>query len=373
MGRRPRPRRDRLREQDGAVVVIVALCLVALIGVASLVVDLGGVYFRRVALQNSADAAALAAANACGTNQGVSGAEDEANYFTDANSEGAIVEAGFPTYTPMCDSPYGEVTVQVVQEQPVFFAGVFGSDGDATVRATATAIWGGAGAKEKVAPLMLSKDRLTDCDIPPDDPAAPIVPQPCTFFWDNSSSGNNVTDPALTNAEWGTLDLNMWDIEPTDADTTCGNSTPPDFAEWMFVGFDGELPISAPTTYVCRGQGNFGAAFDKLINDAIVQGLSLYFPVNDPQTQIDKDWFACRPGMDCSVDKYNILGFARLTITDLWKGKKDPELNPCATRLGVELTANARCIEATWTEYTNEGLNPTEGENFGLVPVRLIK
>jgi len=373
MGWRPHRRRAALGDERGAVVVIVVLAMIALVGMTSLVVDLGGVFFRRTALQHAADASALAAANACGTGQGTTGSNAAIAYYTGTNSEGAVLEAGFPTYSPMCDSPFGEVTVEVVQEQPVFFAGIFGSDGDMTVRARATAIWGGAGAKEKVAPLMLSKDRLTDCDIPPEDPDAPVTPQPCTFYWDNSSSNPSIPDPVLTNAEWGTLDLNMWDVEYTDADTSCDNSTPPDFSEWMFRGFDGELPISAPTTYVCRGQGNFGAAFDKLIDDAIALELPLYFPVNDPQTQIDRDWNPCTPGMDCSVDKYNIIGFARLIITDLWRGKKDPELNPCAIRLGITLTANSRCVEATWTEYTNDGLNPTEGENFGLVPVRLVE
>ncbi|MEX0984676.1 MAG: pilus assembly protein TadG-related protein [Actinomycetota bacterium] len=370
MGRRLRPRRDRLREQDGAVVVIVALCIVALIGVASLVVDLGGVYFRRVALQNSADAAALAAANACGTNQGVSGAEDEANYFTNANSEGAIVEAGFPTYAPMCDSPFGEVTVQVVQEQPVFFAGVFGSDGDTTVRASATAQWGGAGAFEHVAPLMISADRLHDCDIPP-EPNEEVIEQICTFFWDNSSSNPNDPNPALTNAEWGTLDLNNWDVATT---VNCNQATPPEFEQWMFQGFPGELPITPPETYVCRGQGNFGNSLNMLIEDAIDDELSLYFPVNDPLTQVDRDGFPCQPGDDCSVDKYNILGFARLTIVQLWSGKQEAESSPCAERLpDFDMTANSRCMQALWTDYSNEGLDPSEGENFGLVPVRLIE
>jgi hypothetical protein len=35
--------------------------------------------------------------------------------------------------------------------------------------------------------------------------------------------------------------------------------------------------------------------------------------------------------------------------------------------------ANARCMVAVWDAYTNEGLNPEGGQNFGVVPVRLIE
>lgn len=49
-----------LREKKGSVVVIVALAMGVLLGFAALVVDVGLLYFNRVALSNAADAAALA-------------------------------------------------------------------------------------------------------------------------------------------------------------------------------------------------------------------------------------------------------------------------------------------------------------------------
>ena len=204
-----------LRDQHGATVVIVALCLVAFVGMTSLVVDLGGVYFRRVALQNSADAAALAAANACGTNKGTTVAEAEATYFTDANSVGAVIVEGFPTYDPMCDAPSGTVTVEVTQQQPTLLRRDLqrgrGRDGVAT----ATAIWGGAGVFQHVAPLMLA-DRLHDCDIPP-EPNEEVTEQICTFFWDNSARTRATpTRPSRTrNGEPSTWTTGTWSRRPT--------------------------------------------------------------------------------------------------------------------------------------------------------------
>ena len=122
---------------------------------------------------NAADAAALAAAQSCGQKEGVGTANAQASQYTVANESGATVASGFPQYFPSCDSPAGLVTVRVTTERPLFFAPVLGFESDTPVATEATASWGGAGIGEKVAPLMLSADRLhsPDCDIPPADPA----------------------------------------------------------------------------------------------------------------------------------------------------------------------------------------------------------
>jgi Flp pilus assembly protein TadG len=57
--RRPIPTLER---QRGVVVIIVALCLVAMVGMAGLALDLGQLFVSKTELQNSADACALAAA-----------------------------------------------------------------------------------------------------------------------------------------------------------------------------------------------------------------------------------------------------------------------------------------------------------------------
>ena len=54
--------------QRGAVAVMTALCLTALVGITALAVDLGRAWVVRNELQNAADAAALAGAGSLGPN-----------------------------------------------------------------------------------------------------------------------------------------------------------------------------------------------------------------------------------------------------------------------------------------------------------------
>lgn len=56
---------DRLRQEDGAVAIIVAIAMVVLLGAAAFTVDVGAMYAERAQLQNGADAAALAVAQNC--------------------------------------------------------------------------------------------------------------------------------------------------------------------------------------------------------------------------------------------------------------------------------------------------------------------
>jgi Flp pilus assembly protein TadG len=53
------------KDEGGAVLVIVALSLIALFAMAVISIDVGGVYAARRSMVNAADAAALAAAQTC--------------------------------------------------------------------------------------------------------------------------------------------------------------------------------------------------------------------------------------------------------------------------------------------------------------------
>ena len=374
-------------DESGAVLIIVTLSLLALFGMMVLVVDVGSVLYVRRALVNSADAAALAAAQSCSKKEGGAVANTQATYYAGANHQGAFVAGGYPQYFPRCDAPAGLVTVRVRVNTPLFFAPVLGANTNTGVTTQATAVWGGAGAGEKVAPLMLSANRLSNCQIPPADPnSTPTGGPVCTFWWNNSNRAQR--NPDLANAEWGTLDLLNWDILPS---VHCNNSTPPQFEQWMLRGFPLPLPIDSDFyggveddthTYVCRGQGNFGAALDNDIEDAIAAGDPVYFPVNRSETQIDPTpqdpiGVTCAPAdyaaTGCAVDKYDIIGFARLYIDEIYRGNTDEAQAACAHVPGVERDANARCMVTHWESYTTDGLIPREGENFGVVPVALIE
>ena len=377
-----RPRFPRTpHAEDGAVLVIVVLSLLAMFGMMVLVVDVGSLLYARRELVNAADAAALAAAQSCGQKEGMGEAIVQARFYAVENQSEANLVSGYPIFFPSCDAPAGLVTVHVTTDRPLFFAPVLGADAEAAVTTAATASWGGAGVGEKVAPLMLSANRLSDCDIPPDTPTSNVGLE-CAFYWNNSSSGN--TEPDLANAEWGTLDLLKWDIT---TGVNCDNSTPPQFEEWMLRGFNLPLPIDSSLyggtagddhTYVCRGQGHFGEALDHDIEAAIALGDPIYFPVNRPTTQVDSNGDVCSPDLfattNCAVDKYDIIGFARLFIREIWGGgsERDEVVEHCGHFAGIEEDPNARCMIAEWVGYTPEGLDSGGGENFGLVPVRLV-
>lgn len=368
------PWRARLADAEserGAVAVIVTLCLVAIFAMLVLTMDVGTLLLSRRAMVNAADAAALAAAQSCGLGDGQIDANSQIIKYAGENAAGSYVD-GSPVYTPSCDAPSGTVTVRLKTSQSLAFAPVLGLSDQATVGTTATAVWGGSGNTDHVAPLMLSANRLSDCQIPPPPgEPQPFVPRICAFWWD-MGSGGPPSGTALDNAEWGTLDLNRWNVLKTDQ---CNASTPPEFDTWMFQGFPGPLPINlAPApTYVCRGQGNFGASLDKKILQARDQGLKLIFPVNDSSQQVDKNGNICTPTTaGCSTDKYDIIGFAHLTIVNLYKGKTPEAYTYCLSHMpGVPATATGRCMVARWEDYTIDGIDPNAGKNFGIISVKL--
>ena len=55
------------------------------------------------------------------------------------------------------------------------------------------------------------------------------------------------------------------------------------------------------------------------------------------------------------------------------RGNRNEALTACAHVPGITRDANARCMIARWVGYTPDGLDPQGGENFGLVPVRLVE
>jgi hypothetical protein len=135
-----------MKNREGAVIVIVAICLVVIVGMAAFAIDTGMLFSARSDAQRAADAAALAAASA---------------YFdasTPADIEALAIERGsdFGTRNDMLRTPIdaGEVTIQMVENPPgglmrvratvrrekvpTFFAGIWGIR-DLPVAATAEA------------------------------------------------------------------------------------------------------------------------------------------------------------------------------------------------------------------------------------------
>jgi hypothetical protein len=352
----------RLSDDSGATAVIVAILIVVLVGMLALAVDGGILWVKYRGVRTANDAAALAAAYSCATGEGLVGAETAADTIAATNVSDAVsTQPG--TYPQGCVVDGGQVTVYFGGEQTLLFGPAIGVSSPRPVAAQATALWGGAGGASNVAPLMLSLDRLSDCDIP-DGPDLVVGVSRCFFWWDNGTAHDTT---ALTNAEWGLVDLTTWGVDPWGG---CGgNVSQSDVGEWITNGYPGSLLIDPSPEYVCRGSGFQGNALNNDIETQV--GEILFFPVNDPQQQVQSGGTLCRPdGVDgpCTVQKYAMVGFAALEVTHVWTGQN-------AQAMCDQLSANngsLRCLEAVWQGFQPGGLTPDpDVPNLGLFAVAL--
>jgi Flp pilus assembly protein TadG len=188
-------------DDDGAIVVIVAVFLIVMVGLGSLVVDAGGMYWERRQLQNAADSGALALAAQCAEGV-VDCATTPASLaaaiqpFVDGNANDqrvglpvamphgtnpALCETGATTAAnPLAGSNAVKVTTQTIDahnNDATFlthaFARIFGVN-TTTVSACATAAYGYA-ASLTTMPLLIS---ACEFNLAPDDGSPPTVVYP---------------------------------------------------------------------------------------------------------------------------------------------------------------------------------------------------
>ena len=128
-------RRLRRRRDRGAIAVLVALSMVALLGFTALGVDGGQVWSDRKQLQNGADAGALAIAQACA--QGACGVYTST---ADAYAKSNKLDGNATGTVTNLDTTAGSVTVQSSSTRTLLFAPVLGIP-SANITASATATW----------------------------------------------------------------------------------------------------------------------------------------------------------------------------------------------------------------------------------------
>lgn len=133
----------RFKDEDrGAVLIIVAILLPVLIGVLALVGDLGFQIAARRQVVTAADAASLAAAQACSYGHDPAAAVQELVTANLADAPGVSEASGTITnLTGSCDGlTSGHLTVTTHATVSRFFAGILGI-GPGSVSSTATAEW----------------------------------------------------------------------------------------------------------------------------------------------------------------------------------------------------------------------------------------
>lgn len=290
----------RIHDEDGAVLVFVAISLIVLLGMLVLTFDLGRSVAIKRQMVNGTDAAALAAAQECALGHGVGLAEAAAAEMLAANKSEAEVTG---VEAPQCEVgtlSSGAKTVTVNTTTPVsyYFAPIFGMD-SGTVDATATAIWGPVDRARPI-PVTVNLQQLQGCQIPE------ITPPP------GGAIGCELVYPkdALVEPRWGTLDLSQWnnpDAAPcdVDADTLKG--------QIEAGGWPETLPLNPGPP-----GGGFGFTPDCLDNglsDSVwmsMVGRILTFPVMDIPTSTGQGCTGDTPG--CQIDTANIVAYVTLRV-----------------------------------------------------------
>ncbi|MEZ0236380.1 MAG: pilus assembly protein TadG-related protein [Actinomycetota bacterium] len=300
-------RRTAHRREEGAVAVITALVLVALMAGVALTVDVGGMLLRRRAMVNGADAAALAAAQSCadatlGSPEALADEYAAKNVpITDGGLTGGVITGIDPEsgqqWTINCGVDVtGHVSVRYQSDQSLFFAPVLGFDQTSEVTSRATASWGAAGATGPI-PLVIYQGFFQGnrCDVPN------VAENTVCYIWeDNDLSGGG---------DFGFLSVGEgWDVGKSD---DCNNSGGSDqLAGWM----NGADPVEVQdlnypnATWVCtidgaRGNNIVWQALEDLagqIRDFPIVGVS---PGDGEPAQV----FPPQP-------KYNVVGFAQFEI-----------------------------------------------------------
>ena len=339
------------RDEQGAVLLIVALALIVMVGMAVLTVDLGRMIAVRRSLVRSADSAVLAAAQQCAMANGEAAARVAADVNAGLNEPG-VARRTWVIDAAACD----DVTLDALhsvragygESLQLYFAPILGvNSGD--VGGEATAVWGPAGNVSMV-PITVDWATLTGCGIPLDPDGNGT--QPCTLEYHKDT---------LQNPRWGALDLSQWGNE-FGADVTGGcHVSASDLSGAIAGGGVPTPPDAPPPTWDCLDNGLSFSVWSGM------QGRYLTFPVidfarstgkeipnNDPADPDDDCTGADIPGLqstghDCRIDTAYIVGFICLFVTLV--SKKGPDITVvtewrgACTSAGIPCLPNADCFD----------------------------
>lgn len=304
--------------ERGAVAVIVALSLIAIFGLIVLTVDVGQLLYKRRSMVNASDAAALAAAQTCAGTVDSDSPESMADTFALDNV--AVAKAGVTNIIDIagCDGPpFGHVTVEYAMDQNLFFAGVLGFNGPASVRTRATAGWGPAGGANPLPIVVYTGSSQGNCDI--QEGIGEGVS--CYLWYDNDLFANSAfgflnlctaTDPCQQG----------WDVNGSDSCPNVGSSLRDDWIAGTWRG--GPNEVRPPFTLVCRVSGlsssNWGSLEGRVGPPHVpgqVDDSDLIFPVNDCNEQLDSSGARIGCNATTAPDKYAIVGFIVLHLDDV--------------------------------------------------------
>jgi Flp pilus assembly protein TadG len=300
------------RCERGQALVLMVLLMVSLLGLATLVVDVGSWFRSKRQLQSTADAAALAGAQALPNRPG--DASGLAQQYATKNASD-LASADYSIGSDL--APNDQITVHVTRNAPGLFAKVFGIN-SVQVGATATAEAKTMAQAKHVAPITVKNTE-------------PMLSGPgCPCF----GPGDETTLPLKTGAPGGFALVDL---------SGSGNGTASDdeIADWIVNGYPAYLPVG---TYLSDPGAKFNKSqIQSALNSRI--GSELLFPVFDTYS-----------GGGANAG-YHVIGWAAFHI-------ESTSLNGTGSITGY------------FTEVTWDGIGATTstggGPNYGARTVQLV-
>ena len=311
-----------MKNERGQTMLLTVVFLVVLMGCAALTLDVGVWYREQRQAQATADAAALAGAQALPTSP--ANAVAWAKQYADSNG-GGVDAADITLRDDVAVSAKDTVAVQVTRTAPSFFATVF-SFGDVNVHAHAAARAGVPEAVEGAAPIVVSKFH-------------PLLAGPgCPCF--NQETTLPLAKTGAPGA-FGMVDFN-----------NSGSNGNPDLADWIQNGFDGMLEVNSPYDSDPGAKFNSGGLTNAL--QARV-GTELLFPVFDTLDSAG------------SNAQYDVIGWVafHLDCFGLAVGSTD-----CTNQNGNNQTLTGYFTRAIWKGLQSK--NNKHLPDFGLYSVSLV-
>jgi Flp pilus assembly protein TadG len=361
-------------EERGAVLAIVAISLLALLGMVVLTFDLGrGVALKRN-MVNAADSAALAAARECGLAHGEIQARNAADQLIASNNAAAF-RSGFQLdMPPQCSgvpsSGERQVRVTVSVPQDYFFAQIFGFN-SGTVTASATAEW--TLGQTSPAPLRIDQLQIRECE--EDGVVNPEGRIDCYFTFEKGA------EPL--NSDWGWLNLpEGWPIKDQDSNpmgctaqaggandlndyigTMGGMGTP---GKQFEAGLWDPSGGGNPPTYVCGSTGHKATSVQSIqdwvdtVKTAMDDGTLetepvVLFPVVACDTATSPGDSSCRAWKYTPGTAYPVVKFQGFYVREALDGQ-DARRNP-----NCEFTRHSSDVFCIHLQTTGPDEEPTGG------------
>lgn len=368
---------QRLKGDDGAVAVIVAVLAVVLFGFGAMVIDVGALYHEKRELQNGADAGSLAIAQTCSVGPCAdpvqqarlyanSNAEDDASHVEEVCGRGAPELDALPGCDPVIDVPgKGFVAVRTATgsdvataRMPPVFGRVLDPNYDGTtVRALAVANWGSPTGMRSVLPFAFG-----NCE------------------WEYYTNSGNTYPGEIEPPNWPTradgtsLEAKVF---VAGGGITCPGTVPGGDSSGGFGWLGGDADKCTEVTVVDSfvgnktGVGTAGCDYTKLV------GTTVHVPVFDCQTDLsipDPDYDEtgkCHgQGTDSGTSvRYHIVGYATFYVTGMFLGGAQ---HPSLVTNKLPCTGVEKCISGFFKAGLSSTAGPVgDGPNFGSTVVGL--